>query len=196
MKNHYFHFSKKERYALAFGFVLNFLLALLPHFANPVLPNDTKDWLIILPLDSINNFDPHNRMERVPIAEKPKEVSKKIDRFYFDPNSLEMEGWIRLGVSEKATAGIKKFLDKGGRFKKPEDLYKMYSLKNGLADSLVSWVRIKEEQAKTASNLFLPDHKGLKKDYENSRDAMIFINQADSAVWVLSLIHISEPTRH
>ena len=52
----------------------------------------------------------------------------KGELFYFDPNTLPTEGWQRLGLRDKTIHTIQNYLSKGGHFKKPEDLQKIYGL--------------------------------------------------------------------
>lgn len=54
--------------------------------------------------------------------------NSKGELFYFDPNTLSWEGWLRLGLREKTVSTIQNYLSKGGQFKKPEDLQKIYGL--------------------------------------------------------------------
>jgi competence protein ComEA len=63
--------------------------------------------------------------------------------FYFDPNTANIDDWIRLGASEKQAASIKKYLAKGNKFRRPDDLRKIYVLNDELKDKLVPYVRIK-----------------------------------------------------
>ncbi|WP_161662352.1 helix-hairpin-helix domain-containing protein [Pedobacter sp. V48] len=46
----------------------------------------------------------------------------------FDPNTISVDDWQRLGLSFKQSAAILKYLEKGGKFKKTEDLKKMYTI--------------------------------------------------------------------
>jgi len=48
--------------------------------------------------------------------------------FYFDPNTLSADGWQQLGLREKTIRTIQNYRDKGGKFRTPEDLQKIYGL--------------------------------------------------------------------
>jgi len=48
--------------------------------------------------------------------------------FPFDPNTLPDSGWLHLGISERQIRTIRNFQSKGGRFRKKEDLAKIYGL--------------------------------------------------------------------
>lgn len=52
----------------------------------------------------------------------------RAELFNFDPNTLDAAGWKRLGIREKTIATILKYRDKGGQFRKPEDLQRIYGL--------------------------------------------------------------------
>ena len=62
--------------------------------------------------------------------------------FYFDPNVIDEKAWKELGVRERTIRTIQKFLAKGGRFKKPSDLEKIYGLSEVEAARLIPFVHI------------------------------------------------------
>lgn len=49
--------------------------------------------------------------------------------FPFDPNTIDREGWVRLGLSERQINGIQNYKAKGGRFRSKKDLARMYTLR-------------------------------------------------------------------
>ncbi|MFH1121089.1 MAG: helix-hairpin-helix domain-containing protein [Bacteroidota bacterium] len=55
-------------------------------------------------------------------------VRQKMVLFQFDPNTLSESGWARMGFSAKQAKGIIKYREKGGRFRKKEDLKKLYAV--------------------------------------------------------------------
>lgn len=72
--------------------------------------------------------------------------SKKALLFYFDPNTATVNDWVKLGVKEKTATTIQKYIAKGGKFYKPEDIRKIWGLSKQDADRLVPYVQIKKEQ--------------------------------------------------
>jgi DNA uptake protein ComE-like DNA-binding protein len=50
------------------------------------------------------------------------------EKFMFDPNEISEEDWLKLGLSKKQSGTILRYLEKGGRFRKKEDLRKMYCI--------------------------------------------------------------------
>ncbi|MEP6927233.1 MAG: helix-hairpin-helix domain-containing protein [Ginsengibacter sp.] len=67
----------------------------------------------------------------------------KAEIFYFDPNTISSEDWKRLGVRDKTITTIQKYLSKGGRFNKPEDISKIWGLSEGDQQRLIPYVSIK-----------------------------------------------------
>ncbi|MDX1939503.1 MAG: helix-hairpin-helix domain-containing protein [Saprospiraceae bacterium] len=49
--------------------------------------------------------------------------------FEFDPNTASASDFEKLGLSDKTAATIVKYREKGGKFQKPEDLKKIYGIK-------------------------------------------------------------------
>ncbi|HKG05534.1 MAG TPA: helix-hairpin-helix domain-containing protein [Pedobacter sp.] len=66
--------------------------------------------------------------------------------FAFDPNQISAAGWQRLGLSEKQAAVILNYRAKGGRFRIPADLQKMYTISPKLYLKLSPYVRIAPAQ--------------------------------------------------
>lgn len=56
------------------------------------------------------------------------QVKQAVKLFYFDPNTIGIGDWVRLGLSEKQAAVIEKYKSKGGRFRTAEDIRKIYVL--------------------------------------------------------------------
>jgi competence protein ComEA len=96
--------------------------------------------------------------------------------FNFDPNTINISGWIKLGLSEKQAAVIEKYRSKGGRFRQPDDLRKIYVISEEMKDKLVPCVRIV-----AAENGI----KGIHNSKSNTGKAFysIEINTADSAAF-------------
>ena len=66
----------------------------------------------------------------------------QVQMFYFDPNKIQETDWIRLGLQERLARTIHHYLEKGGRFKKAEDLKKLYGLHDADYERLYPFVRI------------------------------------------------------
>jgi competence protein ComEA len=81
--------------------------------------------------------------------------------FRFDPNTASTDDWQRLGITQKQAAIIKNYTSKGGRFRKAEDLQKIYGL-------------TKVDYAKLAPFIIIP--KEITKP-----NVVVELNAADSA---------------
>jgi DNA uptake protein ComE-like DNA-binding protein len=76
------------------------------------------------------------------------------ERFTFNPNTLDSAGWVRLGFSPKQSASIIKYTAKGGSFKKPEDLLRLYMMDSALYLDLLPWVHIPAQPQKSGFQSF------------------------------------------
>jgi competence ComEA-like helix-hairpin-helix protein len=69
----------------------------------------------------------------------------KLFPFEFDPNNLSIENWKKLGLSDQQISNIKNYEAKGGKFFKPEDLSKIYSISEKEYSILKPYIKIKAE---------------------------------------------------
>ena len=163
MKNNqwksYFIFSKKERIAVTILLLLIVVFAIFPYFW-PIPKNtvaidgetagkveqlqQTKLHNATVMADSANKSDHEVELRQSPISFN----QKKDILFYFDPNTLDDEGWKRLGVKEKTIATIRKYISKGGHFKQPDDIRKIYGLQKEQADALIPYVKMNQPLTK------------------------------------------------
>jgi competence protein ComEA len=104
--------------------------------------------------------------------------------FYFDPNTLSADGWKKLGIKDKTITGIQHYIEKGGRFKAPDDLRKVWGLRDDEKDRLVPYVRIAGGQEKTYTNNYKNNYQPYeKKVYEKKEISNVDINTGDSAAY-------------
>ncbi|MBD1387785.1 helix-hairpin-helix domain-containing protein [Mucilaginibacter rigui] len=71
------------------------------------------------------------------------------DLFKFDPNTTSATDWQKLGITAKQAAIIKNYTAKGGRFRKAEDLQKIYGLTKVDYARLAPFIIISKGNAKT-----------------------------------------------
>jgi len=110
----------------------------------------------------------------------------KAELFYFDPNSLSTEGWQKLGLRDKTIRTIQNYLSKGGHFKKPEDLQKIYGLFPDEYERIVPYVKIESPGETTNQKEFAdktPNETQLTKPY-TPRYSIIDINVADTIAFI------------
>jgi competence protein ComEA len=63
----------------------------------------------------------------------------------FDPNSLSDSGWLAMGFLPYQINSLRKYQAKGGKFKKPEDLAKLYFIKPDIYTLLQPYIAINQE---------------------------------------------------
>jgi DNA uptake protein ComE-like DNA-binding protein len=106
-------------------------------------------------------------------GEKTFENMDDIQFFEFDPNDLSVDKWKHLGLSEKAINTIRKYLKKGGRFYKPEDIKKIYGLK-------IDWYKLAEPYIKIREIDATDIKTGARVIVNEKKAALIELNSADS----------------
>ena len=90
---------------------------------------------------------------------------------------MDAAGWQKLGVKDKTIRTILKYLSKGGRFSKPEELARIYGLSEKLRISLMPFVRIEAGQREWSKETLHPEKPKAKET------RIIDINKADSTQW-------------
>ncbi len=87
-------------------------------------------------------------------AKAENENSGKL--FFFDPNTATASDWAELGAGKKLIKTIENYRSKGGKFKKPEDLKKIYGFNDKLYGKLLPWVKIGHDKKKESYENPLP----------------------------------------
>jgi competence protein ComEA len=67
---------------------------------------------------------------------------QKGELFFFDPNTLSTEGWQKLGLRDKTIHTIQNYLTKGGKFRKPEDVQRIYGLFPNEYERIAPYIKI------------------------------------------------------
>jgi competence protein ComEA len=137
----YLTFSKKERIAVIILLVLmsGFIAAPYlyePETEMPVMSKELADFLA--GSDSI---------EKKSIADPAVSITavgekKEVVLFSFDPNTIDAEAWMRLGIGERTVRTVLNYRNKGGRFRSPEDIRKIWGLRKEDAERLIPFVVI------------------------------------------------------
>jgi len=109
--------------------------------------------------------------------------SVKGELFYFDPNTISESEWKKLGLRDKTIQTIKKYLSKGGRFYKSEDLQKIYGLHKDEYERLISYVRI-ETKALATNEQFISKDKSQRAKTYTAHYTVIDINNADTSAFI------------
>lgn len=218
----YVNFSRKERNGVIVLLILVVLLSVLPYFipAPDVAVDEatTKEWqskLAAWKSGKKGHAQPAKEKLRQQIvdegirsdgsptttefpASRSKAASDKL--FPFDPNHLSENDWKRLGIPDKVIRTIFNYLNRGGQFRKPEDIARIYGMRTPDVKRLLPWVRIAERPGNdrerkvdpnapgTFSRSAFPDSGHFKMitapPVRRKKYTFIDINTADTSAWM------------
>lgn len=82
----------------------------------------------------------------------PKRSAEHFELFNFDPNKLSVSGWEKLGLEDKVIHTIENYVSKGGKFRYPDDLRRIYGLHKEEADRLIPYVQIENRKKNYVGN--------------------------------------------
>ncbi|MEP7166226.1 MAG: helix-hairpin-helix domain-containing protein [Ferruginibacter sp.] len=194
--NNYFNFTRKERNGTIFLLIVILLLTAIP-FIYPlvfkekiILSEDIQNELTALKAkqkDSTKriyreNFDQSNYKNYYRArGEAFHDEPLKAVLFNFDPNTISAEGWKKLGIRDKTISTIRNFIAKGGKFRQPEDLKKIWGLHEDDVQRLMPFVNIAEKNSSPvpAVQITVSNKYEQKKSFE-----MTDINLADTSALI------------
>jgi competence protein ComEA len=215
----YLTFTRKERYGVLFLLLVIGLLFILPHFFKPAVGDPDpvafdKLKKATLELDARlrdsallsvgHERYEHRKVDPSGLNPEMNENQGSAVMFYFDPNRIGAADWQRLGLTPRLTQTIMHYLEKGGQFRKAEDLKKIYGIHPGDYERLLPYVRIAEipgsfnnriySNGKASSSRapvrnsepFYQSGTVIKSNGfagTGKKPEMTDINQADSAAW-------------
>jgi competence protein ComEA len=193
----YFNFTRKERNGIIALLGLLFLVWFLPEFLpdNPGFdPAELESFKKgIASLAEKQEGIPKNKDDTSSHSYKMNSsyggqgrnyypAGPEAQQFPFDPNLLTAEGWKKLGLRDKTIGTIQRYLAKGGRFLKAEDLSKIYGMSTKDYERLYPYVRI-ENKAK--EKMEAPSAKMRKfESGKITKVKIININEADTSDWI------------
>ncbi len=144
----YLSFSKNQRRGLYFLLAIIILCMIVPCFLPYILSEKVEQQEKAEFRTAVASF-----LEKQKAADT--EEDELYELFYFNPNDLSVEGWTKLGVSDKIAHTIQHYLETGARFSEKKDLKKIYGLSNKVYQRLLPFIQIDTEkniQGKEKSN--------------------------------------------
>lgn len=124
----YFHFNRKEKIGVVTLSALILLLTVVLNVGSSTYVPDPfdvdvskLDFLVLKESDSTqrnNNYSSNNS------GNSSTYSAQKIEDF--DPNTIGIEDWVKMGFSQKQAQSIMDYRQRFGAFKKKEDLKKLY----------------------------------------------------------------------
>ena len=195
----YLTLSRKERTGvILLGILILGLFGLPPLLPDPApLPPDPADTAWIMAMKRLekkgeneNTVNRYGREEgssyhvKSPYPDAGKRPVPVL--FAFDPNTLDESGWARLGLREKTIKTILNYLSKGGRFRKPEDLERIYGLFPDEYERLKPYILI-PGNGTDAVAVKSPDKWPEQKSSAiptTKKNLVVEINTADTSAWI------------
>lgn len=171
--NHY-GFSKRNLNGLFVLLLLILVATLAPsiyrlYFLKPasIDPNEA------LALQQLEMVDRYAKRYDKNTRNEIEDTSDQLPVYYetFDPNLIDEKKWQQFGLSYKQAIAIVNYVKKGGRFYKPEDLKKMYTISPEKYEALLPYVVLSESK---------PFEKKTMPIYTKKELVMVEINTADT----------------
>ncbi|MFC5409004.1 ComEA family DNA-binding protein [Larkinella bovis] len=145
----YFGVSQREARGMLALLVLSGFLVLLPMLFRFWVPDSIPDTapsdqrqldslVALLEAGKTGRDAPEYAVGR----DEPVGETRKIERFSFNPNTIDAESWQRLGVPRWLAERIIRYRTKGGRFRQKADLLKIYDFSPDLYAELEPYIRV------------------------------------------------------
>ena len=173
----YFIFSKNERIALVSFLVLMGAFLTAPYWYHLIMPPSKEQKAIryqltqfaadsLLPTSSETSFTAETEGDNKP---------NTIILHAFNPNQIKEDDWIAMGLPAKTARTIQRYITKGGRFRKANDLRKIWGIRESDVERLLPYIQLEQPASiypltQTSSTSF-------------NKYSPIDINEADSAAW-------------
>src|SRR5690606_21235782 len=155
----YFGFSRRERNGLAALAVILLFLWVGPALFGLWISD--KEWNEPDKIAEIERFLAASvRQQEIPPDEP--------EYFVFDPNGLSITDWKRLGLSDWQIKTIKNYEAKGGRFWKPTDVKKIYTISESDYNRLEPYIRIDKSRRTGTVRSAAPDGNADPYSYDTT----------------------------
>lgn len=195
----YLAFTRKERIGVLAIIVFVLLVAFVPKMIPFPQQSSSSDTTWISTLKQLekkdtemikSGADEDNYSASYTYQYEPSETdntNKSTQLFYFDPNTISFNGWKKLGLKERIAKTILNYRAKGGYFRKPEDLKKIYGLQESEFERLSPYVKIKSQNStakETSFDLAKPQNGDAEKKNYTYSVPLVDINTADTLMFI------------
>ncbi len=137
----YFTFTKNQSRAIV-TLVICIISCLILYFSMPYMfakKNEIQNEELYRLMAQITIEDTHGDYAENYLQ---KYVARKLTPFHFDPNTLDSNGFKKLGLSEKLVHTILNYRNKGGKFYNEESLKRIYGLHEEEYKQLEPYIKI------------------------------------------------------
>lgn len=182
----YLGFTKKERIGVLCIILILLLIILFPLLHTKKAIEIKNDEALLAAMDSVSYKQTHQYGkeddEIEPNYQYESSVRNNFSKarlFSFDPNTLSIAGWKKLGLNERTIRTIEKYRTRGGKFYKPEDLKKIWGLPDGFYEYAKDFIAIQATNKIKEQNNTPPVYTKSEKKGWN-----IEINNADTTAFI------------
>lgn len=185
----YFSFGKRDRIGVIAVVLLIGIIYALPYFfARKTEPFPAKETSVLVKAvdtlaarqkdkDYANSYSENENDFQFQLSQTKSFMNGEL--FQFDPNTLSIEGWQKLGLSEKTSKTIDKYRIKGGKFFKPEDITRIWGMPEGFYDRVKDYIVIASVQNNYQQNNF------EKATYTKpEKKVVVNVNEADTSAFI------------
>jgi len=143
----YLNHSKGERNGILLLLLIILFFILAPLFYSNYTPVGYDNSLFNSNVDSFFSSlkikpDESVIAQTSPIENEEVRHPKEIKYFFFDPNNVNIEAMVLLGLSVKQASVVERYRDRGGIFRSPEDFAKVYVIDSLHYKKLKPWIKI------------------------------------------------------
>ena len=154
----YFQFNKRERNGILLLSFILFFLILFYQFSY-LLKTETKT--------DFSDFE--KILSELEYANDSPQLKENNSLFRFNPNTLNDDGWLALGLSQGKLKVLRNYQESGGYFKQKEDLQRCYAFGDAFYNTIKEYVSIPK-----------PKTTEPKSQKPITLTKIIELNQADS----------------
>lgn len=147
-------------------------------------PKQPKDTIIVT--DSTRNefANYQNQQDSIRKAQWKKKYKRdtiEIRMQLFDPNTVDSSTLVHLGFKPWQAKNMLKYRAKGGKYRKPEDLKKLYGMTDSMYLALTPYIRIARDTIKIDSiSSDSLRHDSLPKWHNDNKDTILNLRTADT----------------
>ena len=170
--NEYFNYTKPEKRGIIVLIVLIIVVFITPTLHEKFTPETIVDFSEFEA--QLNQFE-----SDITAKEQEKIENTTISYFYFDPNSIDLEGLISLGFTKRQANTLINYRKAGGVFSKANDLNKIYTIDSALFQNIKPYIRIKND-LKFNETPQLTESKVESRSPNTLESTIIELNTADS----------------
>ncbi len=178
----YFYYTRRERNASLVLVVLCLLLLVLPALLDPFLERETTvDIRAVQALarswDSLAAVStPREAGQAAPPGTRPPE------RFPFDPNTADQAALERLGFRPSTARTLLRYREKGGVFRRADDLRRVYGMDERLFAELLPFIRLDTALRTVKPAHAFPADSAARRPSSEFRQAGTFPRKDSAAV--------------